>query len=140
MVKKYGKSLRLVHSLELLNRVTIAHSGLLSAMEKLADEFVRCVCGGMFDLYMGYNERLLDVESRDYTTFQMLFGALRLITLPVGWTNSVPIFHDNITYILRDKILHVTKPYIDGVQVKGPKSRYKEPDRSNEIIPEIKGI
>jgi len=49
---------------------------------------------------MGYDERVLAEYSSDLTTFQMPFRALRLVTLPIGWTNSVPIFYDNITYIL----------------------------------------
>lgn len=58
----------------------------------------------MFDLYVGYNKQKLDELSRDLTTFQTLFGAMRLTTLPMGWTNSVPIFHDDVTYILQDEM------------------------------------
>ena len=39
VVKKDKKSLRLVHSLEPLNKVTIAHSGLPPATEILAEQF-----------------------------------------------------------------------------------------------------
>jgi hypothetical protein len=35
----------------------------------------------------------------------------------MGWTNTVPIFHDDVTYILQDEIPHVTIPYIDDVGV-----------------------
>ncbi|KAF8955510.1 hypothetical protein BDZ97DRAFT_1663886, partial [Flammula alnicola] len=38
-------------------------------------------CGGMFDLFVGYDERLLAESSRDLTTFQTPFGAMRLVTL-----------------------------------------------------------
>jgi hypothetical protein len=31
----------------------------------------------------------------------------------MGWTNSVPIFHDDVTFILQAEISHVTIPYID---------------------------
>src|ERR1700742_783028 len=140
VLKKDGKSLRIVHSLEPLNKVTVAHSGLPPATEELADEFAGRACGGMFDLYVGYDERLLDSSSRDNTTFQTPYGALRLVTLPMGWTNSVPIFHDDVSYILQDEIPHVTKPYIDDVPVKGPKTRYEKPDGTYETIPENPGI
>ena len=140
VVKKDGKSLRLVHSLEPLNKVTIAHSGLPPATEVLAEQFAGRACGGMFDLYVGYDERPLAVASRDYTTFQTPYGALRLVTLPMGWTNSVPIFHDDVTFILQEEIPHVTVPYIDDVPVKGPKTRYESPDGSYETIPENSGI
>ena len=69
VAKKDGKSLRLVHSLEPLNAVTIAHSGVPPATEELAAKFGGHACGGMFDLYVGYDECLLAEESRDMTTF-----------------------------------------------------------------------
>jgi hypothetical protein len=56
VAKKDGKSLRIVHSLEPLNAVTIAHSGLPPATEELASNFAGRACGGMFDLYVGYDE------------------------------------------------------------------------------------
>jgi len=56
VAKKDGKSLRLVHSLEPLNAVTIAHSGLPPATEELAASFAGRACRGMFDLYIGYDE------------------------------------------------------------------------------------
>ena len=139
-VKKKDGSLRIVHSLEPLNAVTIAHSGLPPATEELAEQFSGYSCGAICDLYVGYDERLLSETSRDMTTFQTPFGALRLVTLPMGWTNSVPIFHDDVTYILREEIPHVTRPYIDDVPVKGPKTRYELPGGGYETIPENKGI
>jgi Integrase zinc binding domain/RNase H-like domain found in reverse transcriptase len=140
VIKKDGKSLRLVHSLEPLNAVTIAHSGLPPATEDLAERFAGRACGGMFDLYVGYDERKLAVESRDLTTFQTPFGARRLVTLPMGWTNSVPIFHDDVTHILQDEVPEFTEPYIDDVGVKGPKTRYELADGTHERIPENEGI
>ena len=70
MLKKDGKSLRLVHSLEPLNKVTIAHSGVPLATETLAAQFAGRACGGMLDLYVGYDEQTLLEDSRDLTTFQ----------------------------------------------------------------------
>ena len=140
VAKKDGKSLRIVHSLEPLNAVTIAHSGLPPATEELASKFAGRACGGMFDLYVGYDERLLAQESRDMTTFQTPFGALRLVTLPMGWTNSVPIFHDDVTAILQEEIPEFTIPYIDDVPVRGPASRYEIRPGVFETIPDNPGI
>jgi len=97
-------------------------------------------CGAMLDLYVGYDEQLITESSRDYTTFQTPYGALRLVTLPMGWTNSVPIFHNDVTYILQPKIPHLTIPYINDVPVKGPKSRYIQEDGSFKTIPQNSGI
>ena len=139
VLKKDGR-LRIVHSLEPLNAVTIQHSGVTPIPEHMAENFACRSCGGMFDLYVGYDERLLSENSRDLTTFQTPFGAMRLVTLPMGWTNSVPIFHDDVTYILQPEIPDWTIPYIDDVPVKGPASRYQDKDGNYETIPENDGI
>jgi len=140
VIKKDGKSLRLVHSLEPLNRVTIAHSGLPPATEELAMHFAERACGGILDLYVGYNERMLSERSRDLTTFQTPFGALRLVTLPMGWTNSVPIFHDDVTYILKKEIPKYILPYVDDVPIRGPETRYELPDGNVEVLERNSGI
>lgn len=122
VLKKDGKSLRIVHSLEPLNAVTIAHSGIPPATEEMAAHFAGRACGGIMDLFVGYDERLLDERSRDLTTFQTPYGAMRLVTLPMGWTNSVPIFHEDVTHILKDEIPEFAGSYIDDVGVRGPET------------------
>jgi len=140
VVKKDGKSLRIVQSLEPLNQVTIAHSGVPPFTEQLAEQFAGRACSSMLDLYVGYDERALAINSRDLTTFQTPYGAMRLTTLPMGWTNSVPIFHDDVSYILQPEIPHVTQPYIDDVPVKGPATMYIQENGEPETIPENLGI
>jgi hypothetical protein len=140
VAKKEAKSLRLVHSLEPLNKVTIRHSGVVPIPEHVAEQFGGRACGGMLDLYVAFDERLVAESSRDLTTFQTPFGALRIVTLPMGWTNSVPILHDDVTFILQPEIPHVTIPYIDDAPIKGPKSAYQRPDATYETIPENPGI
>ena len=90
--------------------------------EQLAEQFAGRTCGGMLDLFVGYDERALAESSCDLTTFQTPFGAQRLTKLPMGWCNSVPIFHDDITEILCPEIPDVTVPYINDVPAKGPAS------------------
>src|SRR5271168_1440833 len=140
VVKKDGKSLRIVQSLEPLNQVTIAHSGVPPFTEQLAEQFAGRACSSMLDLYVGYDECALAISSRDLTTFQTLYGAMCLTTLPMGWTNSVPIFHDDITHILQPEIPHVTQPYIDDVPVKGPATMYIQENGEPETIAENPGI
>jgi hypothetical protein len=69
-LKKDGKSLRIVQSLEPLNQVTIAHSGVPPFTEQLAEQFAGRSCNIMLDLYVGYDERAPSPSSRDLTTFQ----------------------------------------------------------------------
>jgi len=54
----------------------------------------------------------------------------------MGWTNSVPIFHDDVTYILQSEIPDTTIPYIDDVPIRGPATRYIQANGSYETIPE----
>lgn len=100
----------------------------------------RTTCGGILDLFVRYDERGLAESLRDLTTFQTPFGALQLVTLPMGWTNSVPIFHDNDTYILQHKIPDVTMPYIDDIPLKGPASDYQNEEGEYETISANDGI
>ena len=58
----------------------------------------------------------------------------------MGWTNSIPIFHDDVTFILQPEIPEFTVLFIDDVPVKGPKSRYELGDGIYEKIKENEGI
>ena len=58
----------------------------------------------------------------------------------MGWTNSVPIFHEDITYILQEEVPHPTQPYINNVPVQGPTTRYILDNGEPETIPENPGI
>ena len=94
----------------------------------------------MLDLYVRYDERLLSENSRDLTTFQTPFSMMRLVTLPMGWTNSVPIFHNNIMHILQPEIPDYTIPYIDDVPVKGLASCYQDSNSNFKTIAGNSGI
>ena len=72
VVKKDGKALRLVHSLEPLNKVTIQHSGVVPIPEHLAEQFGGRSCGGMLDLFVAFDERKVAESSRDLTTYRLV--------------------------------------------------------------------
>jgi hypothetical protein len=91
VLRKDGKALHPVHSLKPPNCITIQHSSVPPIPKDLAEQFGGHTCSRMLDLYVGCDKRLIAESSRDYTTFQTPFGALRLVTLPMGWTNSVPM-------------------------------------------------
>ena len=140
IVKKDGKSLCILHSLEPLNHVTIKHAGVTPFTDQISKHFTGCTCSGMLDLYVGYNKCGLAKLSHDLTTFQSPFGALRLITLLMGWTNSVPIFYDDVAYILQPEIPDTTVPYIDDVPICSPETCYVLANRTKECIPANPGI
>ena len=92
------------------------------------------------DLYVSYDEWALAPSSCNYMTFQTPYGVMRLTTLPMGWTNSVLIFHEDVMKILQPKIPHVTQPYINNVPVRGPVSQYIKEDGKVETIHKNPGI
>jgi hypothetical protein len=139
VLKKDGKSLRLVHDLQPLNAVTIKDSGVPPIVETYAESFGGRGCYGIFDLFVGFDQRALAHESRDLTTFQTPLGTLRLTSIPMGYTNSMQIQHGDLTFLLQDEIPDVAVPFVDDVPVKGPKTRYEIAD-SFETIPENSGI
>ena len=140
IIKKDMMSLRLIHSPEPLNAVTIQHSGITPFTKQIAEQFAGCACSGILNLYIGYDERMLAPSSHDYMTFQTPYGALRLTKLPMGWMNAVPIFHDNVTHILQPEVPKYTILYIDNVLNHRPVSTYQDDDRAFETILENSGI
>jgi hypothetical protein len=140
VVKKDGKSLCIVHSLEPLNKVTMKHVGITPFTDQIGEHFAGQVCSGMLDLFVSYNECRLVPELRDLTMFQSPFGALCLVTLPMGWMNSVPIFHDDVTFILQPEIPNITIPYIDDMPICSPADRYILPNGTEERIPDNPSI
>jgi len=65
--------------------------------------------------------------------FQIVFKAFKLIMLFMDWINSIPIFHKNITYILKEKISKYILLYINNVLVRGLAIQYKLKNRSYEM-------
>jgi hypothetical protein len=48
--------------------------------------------------------------------------------------------HGDSNYILKDEIPHITIPFVDDINVKGPPNRYERPDGTFETIPDNPGI
>jgi transposase InsO family protein len=140
VTKKDGKSLRIVHDLQPLNKITIRDAGLTPAPDEFAESCAGYTCLGLFDLYSSYDLQLLDEASRDLTTFQTPFGTFRQVALPMGWTNSVSIQQANVTFLLQEEMPDRADSFIDDVVVKGPRSYYLKPDGSYETIPGNTGI
>ena len=133
-------SLHPVNSLEPLNAITIQHSGITPFTKQITKQFTGCACGGLLDLYVGYDKHMLAETSHDYTTFQTPYGALHLTKLPMGWTNTVPVFHDNVMHILQPEVPQFTIPYIDNVPIRRPMTTYQNDNGVFETILENSSI
>ena len=140
MFKKDGKSLRLVHSLEPLNAVTVRNAAMPPYTNVVAEDFAGRSIYSTLDLYVSFDQRQLHPNSRDMTTFNTPLGAFHLTVLPMGWTNSPAVLQGDITHILRPEIPHWTQPFADDVPIKGPRTRYELPDGSYKTIPGNPGI
>jgi len=95
VLKKDKEALRLVHSLEPLNAITIRHSGVPPIPESHGGTVCRTSCGATLDLYVGYDERLIAETSRDLTTSKH-FWSVAASNLAYGMDRSVPVFHDDV--------------------------------------------
>ena len=140
VAKKEASALCLVHSLEPLNTIMIQHSSITPFTKQITEQFAGRACRGMLDLYVGYDEWVFAETSHDYTTFQTLYGMLCLTKLLMGWTNAVPIFHDNVTHILQLEDPQYTIPYINDVPIHSPTMTYQAPNGTFETIPKNSGI
>ena len=140
VAKKEAADLCMVHILEPLNAITIQHSRVTPFTEEIAKQFASRACGGMLNLNIGYDEYALAKSSCDYMTFQSLYGMLCLTKLPMGWTNTVPVFHNDVTHILQLEIPQFTIPYINNMPVCGPATTYQCQDGTFKTIPENNGI
>lgn len=114
-----------MHDLQPLNAVTVRDSGMPPYVDSLSESCSGRVLLALLDLLVGYDHRKLALASRDYTTFQTPLGTLQLTSLPMGWTNSVPIFHNDVLHILGPEVPDVCEPFVDDAPVKGPKTRYE---------------
>ena len=108
--------------------------GITPFTKQIAEQFTGQACGGLLDLYVGYDEHALMETLCDYTTFQTPYSTLRLTKLPMGWTNAVPVFHDDVMHILQPEVPQFTIPYIDDVPVRGPATTYQNDNRVFKTI------
>ena len=109
-------------------------------MDHVAESFAGRACCLVFDLYVAFDQRKLDPRSRDMTTFQTPLGTFRLTSIPMGYTNSFQIMHNDVTFILQDEIPNTTIPFADDIGVKGPATRYEKSDGTYETIEGNPGI
>jgi hypothetical protein len=74
-VKKKSGALHIVHDLQPLNAVTIRNAAVPPFVDQFVEGMAGRACYSMLDLFVGYDHRVLDIASRDLTTFQTPLGA-----------------------------------------------------------------
>ena len=63
-----------------------------------------------------------------------------LTKLLMGWTNAVPVFHNDVMHILQLEVPRLTIPYIDDVPVHRPATTYQNGNGVFETILENSSI
>ena len=139
-VKKKDGGLRIVHDLQKLNGVSIRDSGVPPILEEFVEAYAGHSIYTVLDMYWGFHARTLDEDSRDMTAFQTPLGVLRLVSLPMGYTNSPAEFQACMMFILQDEVPDKAGVFIDDVPIKGPSTRYLQADGTEEHIPQNPGI
>ena len=135
-VKKKNGELRIVHDLQKLNGVSIKDAAAPPILEDFVESYGgRSVCS-VLDMYWGFHARMLHPESRDMTAFQTPLGALRIVSLPMGYTNSPAEFQACMAFILKDEIPHIAGVFIDDIPIKGPPTKYLDEEDKEERIPQ----
>ncbi|RYE25652.1 MAG: hypothetical protein EOP45_04585, partial [Sphingobacteriaceae bacterium] len=134
VLKGDGK-LRIVHDLQVLNKVTIKDAGIPPSPEDFVESFAGRACYGLGDIMGGYDERELAQVSRALTTFDTPLGRLQLTRLPQGATNSVAVYQAQMTWVLQEELPQNVGIFIDDGGIKGPEDNY-----NNEVLKENNGI
>ena len=87
------------------------------------DEFAEAFAGrsiySIGDLYSGYDQFQLAIDSRDITTTRTPIGLVRMCTLPQGATNSMAHMMNAMNKVLKNCIPDITMPFLDDIPIKG---------------------
>ena len=118
-VPKKNGTLRFIQDLQPVNKVTIRNAGIEPTIDAFVEAFVGRSIYSVSDLYSGYDQFQLAVESRDITTMRTPLGLVRMCTLPQGGTNSVAHMVNAVNKVLRDCIPDITLSFLDDIPIKG---------------------
>lgn len=118
-VPKKNGTLRFIQDMQPVNKVTIRNMGSSPIVDEFAEAFGGRAIYSMDDLYSGYDQFQLAMQSRDLTTMQTPLDLVRMCTLPQGATNFVAHMMNGMNKVLRKFILEKTIPFLDDVPIKG---------------------
>ncbi|KAL3680762.1 hypothetical protein R1sor_023718 [Riccia sorocarpa] len=125
-VPKKNGSLHFIQDLQPANSVTIRNVGTGPIIDDVVDEFAGRAIYSVGDLYSGYDQFQLAVESRDFTTIRTPLGLMRMCTLPQGATNSVAHMQNAMHKVLREFVPEITIPFLDDIPMKGCATEEKD--------------
>ena len=80
--RKMKHYVQFIQDMQPMNKVTIKNVGTGPIVDEFAEAFVGKSIYSMGDLYLGYDQFQLDIQSRDLTTMKTPLGLVRMCTLP----------------------------------------------------------
>jgi transposase InsO family protein len=131
-VPKKNGSLRFIQDLQPVNKVTIRNAGIGPSVDEFAEAFAGRSIYSIGDLYSGYDQFQLAIDSRDITTMRTPIGLVRMCTLPQGATNSVAHMVNAMNKVLKDCIPNITMPFLDDIPIKGCSNEEKDESKGKE--------
>ena len=109
-------------------------------IKMLTEQFLGAGIYTNLDFDIAFNQRKIDPTSRNMTIFNTLLGTFRLMVLPIGYTNSPQIMHNDVAFMLQDEIKGYTSIYIDDTGIKRLKTQYQAKDGLYEMMPDSDSI
>ncbi|MCO5550070.1 hypothetical protein L7F22_003549 [Adiantum nelumboides] len=125
-IPKKNGTLRFIQDMQPVNKVIIRNVGTGPIVDEFAEAFAGRAIYSISDLYSGYDQFQLALESRDLTTMHTPLGLVRMCTLLQGATNSVAHMMNGMNKVLRDFIPHITILLIDDLPIKGCEEESKD--------------
>ena len=118
-VPKKNGTLRFIQDLQPANAVTIRSCAIGPPPDTFSEDFAGCSIYSMGDLFSGYDQFQLALESRSITAMRTPIGQVSMATVPMGGTNSVAHVVNGMHNVLRDFVPNLTFPFIDDLPIRG---------------------
>ena len=108
------------------NKHTLEDAGVLPNVEEFSEALPGLPIFSLIDFHSGYDQKVLNKESRDYMAFQTTQGMYRPTRLVQGATNSVSAFVRLTRKILSPNLGGIAEVFINDIGVKGPRFTYND--------------
>ena len=121
--KKKSREYRLISSVTKQNSETIRDAGLPPNVEEFSERFAGQAICSLMDVFAGYEQVPLAIESRDITAIETEQGLMVFTVLQQGGTNNVATFVRIVNKILF-RCRDISRAFLDDVGVDGPRTKY----------------
>ncbi|GBG77957.1 hypothetical protein CBR_g25887 [Chara braunii] len=119
-IQKPNGKIQWIQDLQKVNAVTIRDVGSIPHADLLAEvaagRSIYLVC----DPFSSYDEIPLDPRDRHLKTMHTPVGLVRMMVVPMGWTNGVAVFQRAMLVVLKDFIPDKVEVFLDNFPIKGP--------------------